>query len=160
MASTGGRGKPPFFCCPSWRRVCGFSPTFERGNGSSDHVNGSSIGGERERCLLLTACRSPAGSLEYGLFTKRCAVASNLSGPVQPFGYGLCMRATGRRSISASMSVEIHGRFTAGDVWLSPSNHRRKGAQTWYGSCSNKRRWFADTPSVNCDIMKDMAVRR
>src|SRR5713226_5879749 len=110
---------------------------------------GQAFGGERERCLPLIACRSPAGSLEYGLIYKAMRGGVESQGPGVTAGSRTLVCA---RPADGRIQQAFPRKFTAGDVWLSPSNHGRKGVQTWYGSCSNKRRWFADTPSVNYDI--------
>src|SRR5712692_4306835 len=107
MASTGGRGKPPFSVALPGVVSLSFRRTLSAEMGQVSTQTGQAFGGERERCLPLIACRSPAGSLEYGLFYKamRGGVESQRPGVTAGSRTLVCARPAGW-SNSASLSEE------------------------------------------------------
>src|SRR5229473_4045692 len=105
---------------------------------------GQAFGGERERCLLLIACRSPAGSLEYGLFYEAMRGGVESRGPGVTAGSRTLVCA---RPADGRIQQAFPRKFTAGDAWLSPSDYGRKGGTDY---AHYNRLCFADTPSINC----------
>src|SRR6266849_10653004 len=77
---------------------------------------GQAFGGERERGLQLIACRSPAGSLEYGLFYKAMRGGVESQGPGVTAGSRTLVCA---RPADGRIQQAFPRKFTAGDAWLS-----------------------------------------
>ena len=106
---------------------------------------------------MLIACRSPAGSLEYGLFYKamRGGVESQRPGVTAGSRTLVCARPADGRIQQA-----FPRKFTAGHAWLRGQTMDEKVPKLGTDYADYNRLCFADTPSINCDIRNDMGVRR